>query len=582
MKNREKKPIAMLLCMVMCISLLPVSALAEEKTEETGVIETASEGRIEAADIVVEEWIPALEEEVIFSIEEEEPCVSPTVEIGEANLLDGYAAQQLYAPLQREKLRGQKTNGDKLTGRDHEAYTHLKQDIALVASGNETSTVFSYSFEDFGVTQTTWTAEELGVESIIYVDDEGNKKITSEAKTAAVARVSIDLASVLNALLLDCPYELYWYDKTEGTSREAYGFSASIKTSGDTITIKNGYTFSFSVASAYQGDEAYTVTTVYSDMILNAVANAGEIVAACSEYADHEKLTAYKNSICDLVSYNHEAVDDDWPYGNPWQIIWVFDGDTETNVVCEGYAKAFQYLCDLTAFDYDGITAYCVSGVMSGGGDHMWNIVAMDDGKNYMVDVTNCDTGTIGYPNRLFLAGYISGSVNNGYVFAGTSQPITYTYDEETREIYTDDELTIARCSYQSHTFNEPVWTWIPDFSYAVAAFLCTRCGDTQTVEAVISSETGETSITYTAAVTLNGIEYTDTRTVEVSPRISGDVNGDGTVDGRDLVRLKQFFAGYETAIDESNADANGDSVVDGRDAILLAQYFAGYDVELN
>lgn len=30
------------------------------------------------------------------------------------------------------------------------------------------------------------------------------------------------------------------------------------------------------------------------------------------------------------------------------ELIWVFDGDSSTNVVCEGYAKAFQYLCDLS------------------------------------------------------------------------------------------------------------------------------------------------------------------------------------------------------------------------------------------
>ena len=42
---------------------------------------------------------------------------------------------------------------------------------------------------------------------------------------------------------------------------------------------------------------------------------------------------------------------------------------------------------------------------MSGGtgaGDHMWNIVTMDDGCNYLVDVTNCDTGSIGAPGKLF------------------------------------------------------------------------------------------------------------------------------------------------------------------------------------
>lgn len=36
---------------------------------------------------------------------------------------------------------------------------------------------------------------------------------------------------------------------------------------------------------------------------------------------------------------------------------------------------------------------------------HMWNHVRMDDGKIYLVDVTNCDSNSVGYPYKLFLAG---------------------------------------------------------------------------------------------------------------------------------------------------------------------------------
>ena len=59
--------------------------------------------------------------------------------------------------------------------------------------------------------------------------------------------------------------------------------------------------------------------------------------------------------------------------------------------VCEGYAKAFQLLCDLTTFN-NNIACYTVSGVMTGAtgaGNHMWNVVHMDDENSYLVDVTN-------------------------------------------------------------------------------------------------------------------------------------------------------------------------------------------------
>ena len=121
-----------------------------------------------------------------------------------------------------------------------------------------------------------------------------------------------------------------------------------------------------------------------------------------------EKLAAYKNKICELVSYNDAAADSMSTANgiNPWQMIYVFDGSSSTKVVCEGYSKAFQYLCDLSSFSGD-VECHTMGGTMSGGtgaGGHMWNVVTMDDGKNYLVDVTNCNTGTIGSPDKLFLA----------------------------------------------------------------------------------------------------------------------------------------------------------------------------------
>ena len=120
--------------------------------------------------------------------------------------------------------------------------------------------------------------------------------------------------------------------------------------------------------------------------------------------------------------------------------------------MCEGYSKAFKYLCDLTSFNSSRIQCYLVTGTMTGGtgaGEHMWDIVTMDDGKNYVVDVTNCDGDsdkkTIGYPDKLFLKGYKSGSVSTSYAF---SCGVTYKYDSDTLAHYTTAELTISAADY--------------------------------------------------------------------------------------------------------------------------------------
>jgi hypothetical protein len=82
-----------------------------------------------------------------------------------------------------------------------------------------------------------------------------------------------------------------------------------------------------------------------------ALPKAQAIVEKYEGKSDLEKLEGYRDEICALVSYNNAALNGSYSYGNPWQLIYVFDGDSSTNVVCEGYAKAFKYLCDLTDFD---------------------------------------------------------------------------------------------------------------------------------------------------------------------------------------------------------------------------------------
>ena len=202
--------------------------------------------------------------------------------------------------------------------------------------------------------------------------------------------------------------------------------------------------------------DLYTVDMDKTRAASQAAENANAIVAAASGMTDYEKLVYYREQICERTSYNHDALNAGGPenYGSmsPWQVINVFDDDLTNQVVCEGYAKAFQYLCDLTDFEDDSI--YCISttGNMAGavgGGSHRWNVVHMDDGNNYLVDVTNCDEGTTGAPDQLFLKEYTRGSWNGTYVFTVESgTEIAYTYDTQTKGLYSEEELTIAGTAY--------------------------------------------------------------------------------------------------------------------------------------
>lgn len=60
-----------------------------------------------------------------------------------------------------------------------------------------------------------------------------------------------------------------------------------------------------------------------------------------------------------------------------------------------------------------------------------------------------------------------------------------------------------------------------------------------------------------------------------------GDINDDGTVDVRDVVRLMKIIAGINAEYDHATCDTNGDGAVDSRDIVRLMKFISGQDVEL-
>ena len=261
----------------------------------------------------------------------------------------------------------------------------------------------------------------------------GQRKDTN-IKTTGVLGSQASADKVWHALLSDLPYELYWHDKVIGINY-AYTLAA------DNTPFKD-VTFSFAVAQEFRGKD---MTTTNIPNVPAAVQTARSVVAANASKADHDKLQAYRQYICDQVSYNYAAARGEYAngYGNPWQLLWVFDGDSTTNVVCEGYAKSFKYLCDLTE-ESNGWTGDVetinVTGTM-GTENHMWNIVRIGGG-NYLVDVTNCDTGMKGYPQKLFLRG----AVGDGISY--TVENTVYTYGTETRTGFAAADLKLSGTDY--------------------------------------------------------------------------------------------------------------------------------------
>ena len=567
----HKRLTAWFLTLVMTLTLLPVGVLALEEADDV---------------------IPAKERELCLPVEEV-PSVS--VEITEtvapavgsqsdAELLEGY----LYAisgirhgsPVHRVPPRP-------LTVELKDVEDELKGKIRKVAAGELASTQFRFTNE------WTKTKAEWGITGEVI----SGGALTQQTSEAIRAKLGLD--ALMRKQLLEMPYELYWYNKTKGV-RMGY----SVKISRENVTVYE-LTISMNVsqdyakfvsATSYNPFEADVAKTGAAATV---AANALNVVAANTGKSDYGKLTAYLDYIKNAVTYDHNAAGGGKPYGDPWQLIYVFDGKPATNVVCEGYAKAFQYLCDLTFKNMTGRpSSSLVSGKMDGG-DHMWNVVAIG-GRNYLVDVTNCDTGMIGAPDQLFLCGAAENVVGKQYTTLGKT--IVYVYDEKTVESYAPEHLKLSPVAYDPNAVSAPsvrgaVKSYNPNNATTIQLMQGGKEQYTATIDPTTDSGQKEQSFsistvapgTYDLVVTKPGhLTYTvkgvvvgdgpldltkhGNAAISTITLLCGDINGDGSINEDDVSIIRYANNINKSTADADNklADINGDGSVNEDDVSIV------------
>ena len=252
-----------------------------------------------------------------------------------------------------------------------------------------------------GLAETTFAPTDF--EGLVYSWPTG-----TDVMAAFESQVS--LYNVWTALVHDCPYELYWFDK----NRE--GASVGFTTNDDGVNVSiTQFAVLLPVSLNWRSNPTY-ITTVTSDVskVKLAVENAVYIADKYASKDDYTKMEGFKNEICNLVDYNNNEVIGGTEYINnsSWQMINVFDEDPATKALSDGYAKAFQYLCDISEFD--NARCYTIKGTVSGE-DYVWNIVTMEDGKTYLVDIAITDQ-ELGKYGQYFFAGYDDGGRWSGFV----------------------------------------------------------------------------------------------------------------------------------------------------------------------
>ena len=509
----------------------------------------------------------------------------------EAELLEGYffSVSGLYEDNSSPFLAPRPA----LPGELSSVYNEVKPMVKQVADGIRASTIFEIPG--------TWTKpkSEWGITGEVISAD----ALTAEASAAIDAAFNLD--ALMQRMLSEMPYELYWFDKTKGI-----GMSYGVSLSGEILTVKN-LKLSMYISQAYakinEGGATYdplTADTAKTSAAKRAAENATQVVAANTAKSDHEKLKAYLDYIKDAVSYNNEAANNNaTPYGDPWQIIYVFDNNPFTNVVCEGYAKAFKYLCDLSSFSESDLFCSLVTGTMTVGtsaGPHMWNIVTVG-GRNYLVDVTNCDADTVGAPDKLFLCGAAENVPSKKYTVTAGSQSIVYEYDADTLSDYASSDLKLEEMPYSPTSVSGlTVSGTIRSYGSASESITVTLVpiGGSPLVKSVTGSSvtysfTGVSAGNYTLKVEKKGhAPWTESITVsnqniygkDVTVYLWGDVNRDGDVTAADAQEIQRKAAGLSsvfstdpnTAYCISRADVNNDNKITAADAQEIQRKAAG------
>lgn len=334
--------------------------------------------------------------------------------------------------------------------------------VAVVAGSIPAGTVYAKTT----VKRASWSLSKLSASERQMYDhliselerilrDGGSTKITFDAPQYEMPSTDDDanvIADKLYTYAVNNHPELLSYESLSGKTY-------SLGTTGTSAGLSS-FSISIVVDGAYRGADEYTLDSSFSAKENAAEAVAQKVISDNSGKGIYDTIKAYADWISDHVSYDTTAAswpDDAITDSSPWSMVSVFDNDPSTNVVCEGYSKAFQYLMDNTQRFVDaGITSKLVTST-----EHMWNVVTIN-GKNYLVDVTwydDDDTDDTYYNPDFLLGGqsvldaidagtysYTDGSGNVRHF--DRSNAGLHTYEKETTDFYTADELRLSDTPY--------------------------------------------------------------------------------------------------------------------------------------
>ncbi len=467
----------------------PAAEVAVEEASEAEAVDAVTETENAAADIAeVQTGEPQetaedelLVDEELVAEDEEDAELAEDEEYGEGEFSSegtvdpdeiGADPEKLMDEFFYDGTRSSKellsVKGERLGGNNLKYYNMYKSLMNSVTAGSRTSTQVNTTVPNI-IGKKKITAKSLGLKKLAKVSG-GKLVLTSAAQKKIKALIEPEnWQLVFSSLLFDNAAAAYWVDWYSGNP--LWQYNMSYKGNAKAITITSSYfIYGLPVMGPFQGstyavnssrisaantakNTAATIVSTFNNRISSGYYESDRSTYgnAFDAYLDRQRLHYYCERIASLTEYDSDAFED-WKAGSvsnrgPWEMIYVFDGNSSTKVVCEGYAKAFKYLCDLSTFRSNWIDCQILSGLSDttdSKSGHMWNVVRMNDGLNYLVDPTWMDNGT-SVTDSWFLKGAAGGTADS---FKVNGDYRTRSYNADTKRVFAPAERLLAQSDY--------------------------------------------------------------------------------------------------------------------------------------
>lgn len=307
-----------------------------------------------------------------------------------------------------------------LTDSEKDIYDQIKTDVILIMSGEKESTII-----------------DLDMNKIDDISD-------------------IDIAKVINAFMLDDPYGVFW----STGEFHVYNMDDQAKSIG------------FEVRQSFQKDhDEYTVDLEKVATVRECEKNAEEFIKEAKGENDAETLQNYYESITDRYLFNAQTPKNGEDEKlTPWQMVQKISKTTKSDAAREMYAKDFKYLCDRTMFKSILIDVLTVEGTINkdnkkvviltteddkqsmfdlssvSSKDIVWNIVTMNDGKQYNIDLSLVTANASTAFQEGFLRGYREDSTEQKLIVPSNygKYDMAYVLSDTLKDIFDDLDLKLA------------------------------------------------------------------------------------------------------------------------------------------